>query len=80
MHPLVSNYYLGYPFYRFLFSEVFFGLLPSLFHPLQRISSLRADLVRAERTWLRLVLGFMSGFMSGFLVLASWPVVLARLT
>jgi hypothetical protein len=37
-------------------------------------------LVRAERTWLRLVLGFMSGFMSGFLVLASWPVVLARLT
>jgi hypothetical protein len=64
-------HYLGYPFYGLLFGGVLFGLLPGLFQPLQRISSLRADLLRAERTWLRLALGFMTGF----LVLASWPVL-----
>jgi hypothetical protein len=63
--------YLGYPFYGFLFGGVLCGLLPGLFHPLKRISSLRPDLIRAERTWLRLALGFMTGF----LVLASWPIV-----
>jgi hypothetical protein len=69
-------HYLGYPFYGFLFGGVLFGLLPGLFHPLQRISSLRPGLIRAERTWLRLALGLMTGF----LVLASWPVVFGEFT
>lgn len=68
-------HYLGYPFYGFLFGGVLFGLLPGLFHPLKRISSLSPGLLRAERTWLCLALGFMTGF----LLLASWPVIFGEL-
>lgn len=68
--------FIGYPIYLFLFSSVFFGLLPGLSQPLRRIPNL-ADLVAdTEVKWL--TLGIVSMLL--FLSVASWKVIFGSLT
>jgi hypothetical protein len=68
--------FIGYPIYLFLFSSVFFGLLPGLSLPLRRIPNL-ADLVAdTEVKWL--TLGVVSMLL--FLSVASWKVIFGSLT
>jgi hypothetical protein len=59
-----------------LFLGVFFGLLPGVFQPLQKIPSLIEKIRRAERTWM--VWGII--FMAVFLVISSWPLVFGEFT
>jgi hypothetical protein len=69
-------HYVGYPVYGALFGGVFFGLLPGLFVPLDRIASLRAAIRTAERRWLH----WSIWSVVAFTVLASWPLVFGRMT
>ena len=43
--------YIGYPIYLFLFSAVFFGMLPGLFQPLRREPSLADLIADSEVRW-----------------------------
>ena len=68
--------FIGYPIYFFLFSSVFFGLLPGLSQPLRKLPSL-ADLVAdTEVKWL--TAGIVS--MLAFVCVASWKVIFGALT
>ncbi|MFZ5796816.1 MAG: hypothetical protein ACYCYR_15220 [Desulfobulbaceae bacterium] len=66
-------HYQGYLLYGALFTGVFFGLLPGLFHPVRRISTLRERIGKIERSWLLLSLGGVTLFaaLAGYAVLAS---------
>ncbi len=69
-------HYIGYPLYLCLFTTVLCGLMPGIFTPLRRFSSLREALARAERRWL--VVALLA--LLGFLTLASLPILLGPLS
>ncbi len=71
-----KNYhFIGYPLYISLFCWVFFGLLPGIFQPLKRISSLTEEIERSEKKWLSLGIVFTVVFVC----IASWPVIFGNL-
>ena len=69
---LQKNYgFIGYPLYSSLFAGTLFGLLPGLFQPLKKRSSIGPELQQLETKW---VYTAMAATLS-FLLLASWPVL-----
>ena len=68
--------FIGYPIYLFLFSAVFFGLLPGLFQPLRKKPSLADLIADNEVKWL--TAGVVS--MVVFVCVASWKVIFGSLT
>jgi hypothetical protein len=68
--------YIGYPIYISLFCGVFFGMLPGLFQPLKKISSLREEIAVSEKNWLL----FSIVFIAIFAALSSWPVLFGDFT
>jgi len=68
--------FVAYPIYLGLFGSVLFGLLPGIFHPLKRVSSLAELIASAERKWLA-----SSMITAGvFVAVVSWPVVFGAFT
>jgi hypothetical protein len=68
--------YIGYPIYVSLFCGVFFGMLPGMFQPMKKISSLREEIAASEKKWLVLSIFFIMIFV----VLSSWPVLFGDFT
>jgi hypothetical protein len=67
-----KNYrFVGYPLYLGLFGGTLFGVLPGVFQPLKKISTLSTEIGRVEEKWIILAVGFTLLF----LALASWPIV-----
>jgi len=68
--------YVGYPLYITFFAGSFFGLLPGIFSPFSRISSLRGIITTSEDKWIiKAIL-----FTSIFLVIASWKIIFSDFT
>ncbi len=67
--------FIGYPMYLTLFCGVLFGLLPGLFQPLKKISSLKEEIKQAERKWVISSLVFMLLFVA----ISSWPILFGNL-
>lgn len=75
---IFQNHYgfIGYPLYVSLFCGVFFGMLPGMFHPLQRIDSLREKIIQVERPWIYISIGAISAFV----MIATYRIVTSNLT
>jgi len=72
---LQKNYgFIGYPLYLGLFGGALFGILPGIFQPLKKISSLAPEIRRLERKWVLLSVFFSLCF----LLLASWPILFGQ--
>jgi hypothetical protein len=72
---LQKNYgFIGYPLYLSLFGGALFGILPGIFQPLKKNSSLTLEIRRVERKWILLAVLFSACF----LLLASWPIVFGQ--
>jgi len=69
-------HWIGYPLYASLFAGVVFGLLPGVFVPVAHRRGLEAAVHRAEARWL--TWGILSILV--FTTVASWPIVLGRMT
>lgn len=68
--------YIGYPLYITLFCGIFYGLLPGIFQPLNKIASLKETLGRIERSWIILSMGCMSIFV----IIVIYKVAASNLT
>jgi hypothetical protein len=68
--------FIGYPLYVSLFSGIFFGLLPGIFHPVKRILTLQRTIHKFERSWIV----FSMSFMVIFVLIATYRVVTSNLT
>jgi hypothetical protein len=68
--------YVGYLIYSSLFCGVLFGMLPGLFQPMKKISSLQEELAVSEKRWLYLSIVFIMIFAA----LSSWPVLFGDFT
>ncbi|ALC18084.1 hypothetical protein DSOUD_3365 [Desulfuromonas soudanensis] len=67
-----KNYrFVGYPLYLGLFGGTLFGVLPGVFQPLKKVSTLASDIDRVEKKWIVLAVCFILLFMA----LASWPIL-----
>jgi len=67
--------FIGYPMYLTLFCGVLFGLLPGLFQPLKRVSTLSGKIWRAEKKWVISSLVFILLFAA----ISSWPILFGNL-
>ena len=73
---LQKNYgFVGYPLYLSLFGGALFGILPGIFQPLKKVSTLAPEIRRLERKWVILSVVFSVCF----LLLASWPILFGQL-
>ena len=68
-------HFIGYPLYLTLFAGTYFGLLPGLFQPLSRHTSLRHGLSRARKKWF----AWSMANITAFIILASHQVVTSNL-
>lgn len=72
---LQKNYgFVGYPLYLGLFGGTLFGILPGIFQPLKKLTTLSPEIRRLERKWVILSVFFTLCF----LLLASWPILFSQ--
>ncbi len=69
-------HFIAYPIYGSLFCGVFFGALPGVFQPLKKIPSLRDEVGRMEKKWIRRAIQWVIVF----LIFSSWPVLFGNFT